>query len=128
MFLTKLPIFPVNAHTHCIVFIEYMVSTKIHCIWWTIKLVSFFFKESNFQIVRVFCVSKIFFLIFDTFLKKKTDQLYGPPYIHIGQCCGSIFLKAPCPVCIYYRGEVLFMWPTGFFIAVLFFPGISRVR
>jgi hypothetical protein len=41
----------------------------------------FFFKESNFQIVRVFCANKIFFLIFDTFKKKKTDQLYGPPYI-----------------------------------------------
>jgi hypothetical protein len=30
--------------------------------------------------VRVFCAIKFFFLIFDTF-KKKTDQLYGPPYI-----------------------------------------------
>jgi predicted NAD-dependent protein-ADP-ribosyltransferase YbiA (DUF1768 family) len=38
----------------------------------------FFFKESNFQIVGVFCATKIFFLIFDTF-KKKTDQ-HGPPY------------------------------------------------
>jgi hypothetical protein len=53
----------------------------IYTIGWTIKLVSFFFKESNFQIVRVFCATKIFFLIFDTF-KKKPDQLYGPPYIY----------------------------------------------
>jgi hypothetical protein len=30
----------------------------------------FFFKESNFQIVRVFCATKFFFLIFDTFKKK----------------------------------------------------------
>jgi hypothetical protein len=36
-------------------------------------LVSFFFKESNFQIVRVFCATKIFFLIFDTFKKKKKN-------------------------------------------------------
>jgi predicted NAD-dependent protein-ADP-ribosyltransferase YbiA (DUF1768 family) len=43
----------------------------------------FFFKESNFQIVRVFCATKIFVLIFDTFKKNKTDQLYGLPYICI---------------------------------------------
>jgi hypothetical protein len=44
------------------------------------KVGQFFFKESIFQIVLVFCATKIFFLIFDTF-KKKTDQVYGPPYI-----------------------------------------------
>jgi hypothetical protein len=30
---------------------------------------------------RVSGPTKIFFLIFDTF-KKKTDQLYGPPYMY----------------------------------------------
>jgi hypothetical protein len=31
------------------------------------KVGQFFFKESNFQIVRVFCATKIFIFIFDTF-------------------------------------------------------------
>jgi hypothetical protein len=31
------------------------------------KVGQFFFKESNFQIVRVFCTTKIYILIFDTF-------------------------------------------------------------
>jgi hypothetical protein len=34
----------------------------------------FFLKESNFQIVRVFCATKIFFLIFDTFFQKIISQ------------------------------------------------------
>jgi hypothetical protein len=70
-------------------------------IGWTIKLVSFFFfKESNFQIVRVFCATKFIFLIFDTFLKKtKTDQLYGPPYIlSEGELKIPIAAGSYCPI------------------------------
>jgi hypothetical protein len=58
----------------------YILFARPPYIGWTIKLVSFFFKESNFQIVGVFCATKFFFLIFDTL--KKTDQLNGPPYIN----------------------------------------------
>jgi hypothetical protein len=40
------------------------VYQQVH-IGWTIKLVSFvFFKSQNFQIVRVFCATKIFFFNF----------------------------------------------------------------
>jgi hypothetical protein len=47
--------------------------TQLHSIYRVDHKVGqfFFFKESNFQIVRVFCATKIFFLIFDTFKKKK---------------------------------------------------------